>query len=74
MQACKDLFSYVSPKMPEYYMEFREISHEEQLALEDAKVEGVYKEMNDNFDATVKVIKEITVELPKTEETDAIQE
>ncbi len=58
-QGCSNLFQYVSPKMAEYYMEFKEISLEEQVKLEDAELSGLQKEMDASFDAAVASIKNI---------------
>ncbi len=59
-QGCRNLFSYVSPKMPEYYMDFKTVSHDEQMALEDAAVDGVRKELNAIFDEAIASIRSIT--------------
>ena len=58
-QGCSNLFRYVSPKMAEYYMEFKEISLEEQVKLEDEELSGLQKEMDASFDAAVASIKNI---------------
>lgn len=63
-QGCGNLFRYISPKMAEYYMEFKEISPEEQLALEESELEGVQKDLIKVFDDTAAIIKGITDETP----------
>lgn len=68
-QGCNNLFQYVSPKMAEYYMEFKEVSPEEQAAIEDAEMDDMQKEINASFDTTVAAIKAITDE--KSAETNS---
>ncbi|MBE6443256.1 MAG: hypothetical protein E7020_01125 [Alphaproteobacteria bacterium] len=59
-QGCSNMFRYVSPKNAEYYMEFKEISPEEQLAIENAEVADVESELRNIFDDTVAIIRDIT--------------
>ena len=59
-QGCNNLFRYVSPKNAEYYMEFKEVTPEEQLAIENAEVANVEEEIRKAFDDTVAVIRDIT--------------
>lgn len=59
-QGCSNLFQYVSPKMAEYYMEFKEISPEQQMVKEDDELNKLQKEVDKVFDDTVVVIRSIT--------------
>ncbi len=59
-QSCSNLFRYVSPKSAEYYMEFKEVSPEEQLAIENAEVASVEREIRKLFDETIVTIRDIT--------------
>ncbi len=72
-QGCNNLFSYVSPKMAEYYTDFKAVSHEEQMALEDAEVSNTQNEVNAFFDDAMALIRDITtdvvVEDTKAEDT-----
>ena len=63
-QGCSNLFQYISSKMPEYYMEFKEISPEQQAAIDNAEMDGIQKEINASFEATIMDIKNITDEKP----------
>jgi hypothetical protein len=65
---CDNLFSYVSPKMPEYYTEFKETSYDDQIQMENDEVDSLYSGINATFDEAIKVIRDITVEIPKEEE------
>lgn len=56
---CSNLFHYVSPKMPEYYMEFKQVSLNEQIASEDKELAEIQKEMEDVFGDTVAAIRGI---------------
>ena len=59
-KGCKDLFRYVSPKMEEYYVEFKEVSPAEERALEDSELDAVRKEMDAVYNNTIVAIKDIT--------------
>ncbi len=65
---CDNLFSYVSPKMPEYYTEFKETSYDEQIRLDNEEVDSLYDGINTTFDEAIKLIRDITVEHPIPEE------
>lgn len=65
---CDNLFSYVSPKMPEYYTEFKETSYDEQMQLENEEVDSLYNNISSTFDEAIGLIRDITVDLPKNEE------
>ena len=64
---CNNLFRYISPKMPEYYVEFKEISPAEQMAMEDNELDAVRKEMEVVFEGTLSAIKGITADVPETQ-------
>ena len=72
-QGCDNLFRYVGPKDAEYYTEFKELSPEQMMAVEDAELAKVKNEINATYEATVVKIKDITnevnAELAKKEET-----
>lgn len=63
---CSNLFHYVSPKMPEYYMEFKQQSLDEQIASEDNELAEIQKEMETVFDDTVTTIREIVADVSDT--------
>lgn len=69
---CNNLFRYISPKMPEYYMEFKEISPAEQMVLEDREFDVSKKEMNTMFESTMAAIKDITSDVPEKQVTEDI--
>lgn len=69
---CSNLFRYISPKMPEYYVEFREISPAEQMAMEDNELDAVRKEMNAVFEGTMAAIKDIAADVPETQVTEQV--
>lgn len=75
-QGCGNLFRYVSPKMAEYYMEFKEISPEEQMAIEDAELDVVQKDLKKAFEDTTAIIQGITEDAPVADRTqpDAVTE
>ena len=70
------MFRYVSPKIAEYYMEFKEISPEEQMAIEDAELDVVQKDLKKAFEDTTAIIQGITEDAPVADGTqpDAVTE
>ncbi len=50
---CSNLFEYVSPKDAQYYLNFKEITPEEQNSKEEAKKKEHKEEISSSFDATV---------------------
>ena len=65
---CNNLFRYISPKMPEYYQEFKEKSLEEETAEEDSLLDTTKKEMEESYNETIQAIRNITNDqLPNTE-------
>lgn len=61
-QGCNNLFRYVSPKSAEYYVEFKEIDPAQQMAIEDAEIDVMQKELDEAFNQTVAAIKNIADE------------
>ena len=57
---CSSFFQYISPKNPEYYNDFKEISWENQIAEEDEQVEQIQKDIDEIFKDTIKTIEELT--------------
>lgn len=56
-QSCNNLFRFVSPKMPEYYTEFKEISLEEQLKNEAEEVVKGEKEVIEVYENTLNILR-----------------
>ena len=70
---CSNLFRYISPKNPEYYSEFKEVSSEEIAAQEQSESDRKKQEINTLYKETVNSITALSERLassrPKTEET-----
>lgn len=71
---CNNLFSYVSPKMQEYYMEFKQISPAEQMAMEDDELDVVKKEMNAVLENTLTAIKDIAADVPEQQVSEDVEQ
>lgn len=56
-QSCNNLFRFISPKMPEYYTEFKEISLEEQLKNEAEEVVKGEKEVIEVYENTLNILR-----------------
>ena len=61
---CNNLFRYISPKMPEYYQEFKEKSLEEEATEEDSLLDTTKKELEEAYNETLQTIHNITSEKP----------
>ena len=60
--SCSNMFRYISPKMPEYYQEFKEKSLEEETAAEDAELNSIKKDIEDIYNETLQTVRNITNE------------
>ncbi|MBE6445686.1 MAG: hypothetical protein E7019_06550 [Alphaproteobacteria bacterium] len=54
--ACKNLFRFIGPKSPEYHMEFKAVSEEEQKTQEDMQMDAQKKEIEKVYGDTVSSI------------------
>lgn len=59
-ESCANFFQYISPKMGEYYTDFKEISWENQIAEEDNHVVQLQDDVNKLYDETISAIDSIT--------------
>ena len=59
---CTNMFRYISPKMPEYYQEFKEITLDQQEALEDTEMAESLQKVDELYQQTLDSIKQITAE------------
>lgn len=66
-QSCDNMFRYVSPMNAEYYTEFKEISLEQQIAMEDLEFDEAEKELEDIYLETIDVIEDIAKDMDQTE-------
>ena len=66
-QGCNNLFRYVSPAGAEYYTEFKEISPEQQAAIEDAELDAEQKELEQLYNEALTAIENIASEVPAEE-------
>ena len=66
-QGCNNLFRYVSPTGAEYYTEFKEISPEQQAAIEDAELDAEQKELEQLYNEALTAIENIASEVPAEE-------
>ena len=66
-QGCNNLFRYVSPVGAEYYTEFKEISPEQQAAIEDAELDAEQKELEQLYNEALTAIENIASEVPAEE-------
>ena len=58
-RGCGNLFRYVSPAGAEYYTEFKEISPDQQAAIEDAALDAEQKELEQIYNETLTAIQNI---------------
>ncbi len=65
---CANIFQYVSPKMPEYYTEFKETSYDKQIVIEDEEMANIRKEVDKMFADASATIESITTK-EETSET-----
>lgn len=56
---CSNLFRYVSPQQDEYYVEFTEISPEQQQAMEKSELNSLQKDIDIAYKDTLSAIKTI---------------
>lgn len=58
-KGCENMFRYVSPKMPDYYTEFKEISQEELISMEDSELDAAQVKINQTYQEAIAAIKDI---------------
>lgn len=61
-QDCSGLFQYVSPSMPEYYNDFKEISYDTQMLNDTNDVNSMKSDIEDAYNNAVMQIKKITTD------------
>ena len=66
-QGCNTLFRYVSPAGAEYYTEFKEISPDQQAAIEDAALDAEQKELEQFYNEALTAIQNIASDVPAEE-------
>ncbi len=64
---CANIFQYVSPKMPEYYTEFKETSYDKQIIIEDEEMANMRKEVDKMIADASATIESITTKENKSE-------
>lgn len=69
--ACNNYFRYVSPKLDEYYTEFKEISWEDQLVEEDNYIAEIQEEVDAIYKDAFDVIDNIVAPLTSDERNDS---
>ena len=62
---CANIFQYVSPKMPEYYTEFKETSYDKQIVIEDEEMANMRKEVDKMIADASATIESITTKEDK---------
>jgi hypothetical protein len=68
--ACNKYFQYISPKVGEYYKDFKEISWKEELVEEDNYIVGVQNEVENIYKEAYDVIDNIVAPLTYSERAD----
>ena len=66
-QGCNNLFRYVSPAGAEYYTEFKEISPDQQAAIEDAALDAEQRELEQFYNEALTAIQNIASDVPAEE-------
>lgn len=61
-QSCANMFRHISPKMPEYYTEFKEISLEEELIQEADEVIKIENEVDEAYNNALNVLNKVVGE------------
>lgn len=65
--ACNNYFQYISPKMGEYYTDFKEVSWEKQLVEEDRYIAEIQEEVDAIYKDAFDVINNIVAPLTSSE-------
>jgi hypothetical protein len=69
-QGCADLFRYVSPKEDEYYVEFTDVTPQQQQAIETSEVNELRRGIDASYSDALTSIRAITDEAPETPQKD----
>lgn len=58
-RGCDNMFRYVSPKMADYYTEFKEVSQDELISMEDAELDSAQVKIKQTYEEVLAAIKDI---------------
>ena len=67
-RGCENMFRYISPKMADYYTEFKEVSQDELVSMEDAELDAAQDKIKKTYEETLAAIKDIAATSPETKE------